>query len=519
MQTGEKGMIESEKASKTFYSHWGPPTLVCGIPVLCGISAFITASFKPGFSGFGDLFRHGAGYGFLAPILLGIVFGFFFFWRVRFEEHYAVIYYCAFFPVRIDYAEINRLAYFYQKYKKQKVPATIYFYLRSGKVKSWNINLFSPQTAQAIQSELEKRSRPQETRREIPDIQLWANNILHSGNAVKIIWAFFTVLTLGLGVWEMTEQLTWDKHIKTWDKVDGILLKNTTKRFSKGKRTEEIADVEYKYRYKGKQYYGTKIVYDSDSFPALKVGSKRQVIVNPEKPQECAIMFWYRGKWGLLRWGKCVFFCLVSLGFAIAFSRTFFPKKIIIPETLKNYIKSFPAERFYAALDTEHPAAAFNNVGLQQKMEYLQNFRYGVIRQNVSRFTYVIWSVLLLLAVTTAFFVPVCWIAVIIIGGVVYSLYFPRITVFDFQEKKFFCCKCFRPEKAEKMKALSFEKVDHLCCNILSNRNTDPFIGVFAVTHDGYKLPLFSVTKKRLDLLFELLPELAEKMGHLPITY
>ena len=32
----------------------------------------------------------------------------------------------------------------------------------------------------------------------------------------------------------------------------------------------------------------------------------------------------------------------------------------------------------------------------------------------------------------------------------VYSLYAPRMTVFDFQEKKFFCCKHFSPEKAEK---------------------------------------------------------------------
>ena len=106
-----------------------------------------------------------------------------------------------------------------------------------------------------------------------------------------------------------------------------------------------------------------------------------------------------------------------------------------------------------------------------------------------------------------------------IIEFVVYSLYTPRMTVFDFQEKKFFCCKHFSPEKAEKMKALSFDKVDHLCCNTLFNGNKGQFIGVFAVTHDGYKLPLFKVTRKRLDLLFELLPELAEKMGHLTITY
>ena len=163
-------------------------------------------------------------------------------------------------------------------------------------------------------------------------------------------------------------------------------------------------------------------------------------------------------------------------------------------------------------------AVSLNNIELRQKMEY-QNSRYGIIRQDVSKFTYIVWGVLLLLAVTTSLFIPLCWITVIIIGFVVYSLYTPRMTVFDFQEKRFFCCKHFSPEKAEKMKALSFDKVDHLCCNTLFHGNNGQFIGVFAVTHDGDKVPFFKVTRKHLDLLFELLPELAEKMGHLPVTY
>ena len=510
-------MTDPGKARKTFYSQWGPPTLLGGMLVLFGVFAFIISSLKPGFSGIFDLFRHGAGYAFCAPILSGIMFWLFFFWRVRFEESYATIYYCIFFPVRIDYAEINRLAYFYQKYKKQEVPAAIHFYLHSGKIKYWNFGLFSPQTALNIKSELEKRIAFPEKQRTIPDVELWANNVLRSSNAVKIIWVAAALITFSLGVWEMTEQLMWDKRIKTWDKVDGIILKNTTKRISYGKRTEIVADVEYKYTFKGKLYYGTKIVYDSDSFPDLNPGTKRQVIVDPGNPQKCAIMFWYRGYWGLIRWVKCIFLYLMSLGFAILFFRAVFQKKVNIPESLKNYINTIPAERFYAALDMEQPAVALNNIELRQKMEF-QNSRYGIIRQDVSKFTYIVWCVLLLLAVSISLFIPMCWITVIIIGFEVYFLYTPRMTVFDFQEKKFFCCKYFNPEKAEKMKAFSFDKVDHLCCNACFRGNRQ-FIGVFAVTHDGDKLPLFKVTRKHLDLLFELLPELAEKMGHLPITY
>ena len=83
-------------------------------------------------------------------------------------------------------------------------------------------------------------------------------------------------------------------------------------------------------------------------------------------------------------------------------------------------------------------AVSLNNIELRQTMEYQQNFRYGVIGQKVSIFTYIVWGVLLLLAVATSLFIPLCWITVIIIGFVVCSLYTPRMTVFDFQEKKFF---------------------------------------------------------------------------------
>ena len=496
-------MTDSRKAKKTFFAHWGPTTLVCGVFVGLGVTALLWRQ---------DLF------GFAILSGLGVLWGLFFFWRVRFEETYATIYYCTFFPVRIDYAEINRLAYFYQKYKKQEVPAAIHFYLHSGKTKSWNLSFFSPQTALNIKSELRKRVPFPEKQRTIPDVELWANNVLRSSNAVKIIWAAAALFFLGLGFREMTEQLMWDKRIKTWDKVDGIILKNTTKRISDGKRTEVVADVEYKYTCRGKQYRGTRIVYDSNVFPDLKVGTKRQVIIDPENPQKCAIMFWYRGCWGLIRWVKSVFFYLVSFGFAILFFRTVFQKKVNIPETLKNYINTIPAERFYAAFDMEKSVVAVNNIELRQKMEY-QNSRYGIIRQDVSKSAYIVWGVLMFMAVATSVFSPVCWVIVIIIGFVVYSLYTPRMTVFDFQEKKFFCCKRFTPEKAEKMKALSFDKVDHLCCNTLFYGNNGQSIGVFAVTRDGDKVPLFKVTRKRLGLLFELLPELAEKMGHLPVTY
>ena len=458
---------------------------------------------------FFTLFRNGVGYLFIPAALVWC----FFFWRVRFEENSAAIYYCPFFPVRIYYAEITRLTFFYQKHKNQEVPVVIYFHLRSGRIKSWNINLFSLQTAPAIKSEFEKRIDFTEKRREITDIESWANEALRPPTSVKIFLIAAILTMAGFGMWEMAEQMRWDKQIKTWDKVDGVILKNTTKQVPDGKRTKTVPDVEYKYTYKGKTCYGTRIVYDSSMFPDLKVGQKRQVIVNPENPQECAIMFWYRGMWGMIRWVECTFFYLVSLGLGIALCCTLFQKKAIVPEKLKNYMASIPPERFYAALDIEKSAAALNNIELLGKMEYLQDGRFGVIRKKVSALTYILWGSVFLLAVTISIFIPLCWIMAVCIGFVIYTLYVPRMTVFDFQEKRFFCCKNFHPEKAEKEQSFSFSDVDHLCCRV-SGR----FIGVFAVTRDGSQVPLFNASRKHLDQLFETLPELAEKMGRLTIT-
>ena len=512
-------MNTRKKSGKTIFSHLGPSILTGGMLSILGIANFFIAALKPGCTGIAELFQHGVGFASCLLILLGVIFGCVFLWRVRFEETYATLYYCCFFPVRIKYSEVVHLEYFNQKYKKQNVPAAIYIHLSSGHIKYWNINIFSLESAKAVKNELEKRINSTENQREIPNIELWAKNALRPSTTEKVTWAAFAIITLLVGSWEIANQLEWNKRIRTWDKVNGIILKNTTKLVSRGKGSSRIADVEYKYNYKGKTYFGTRIVYDSTTFPNLKVGKNRQVIVNPEKPQESAIMFWYRGKWGFVRYIKSGFSLLLSLGFVIIFLRMQFIKKIIVPSRLKSYVNSIPPERFYAALKIEQRSAVQNNIKLQKRMEYLQNFRYGIVRNDFSKLSLVIWSMVLLLAVALSIYIPACWIIAAIIGFVIYSMQSPLMMVFDFQEKKFFSCKNFDPEKRKKRESFSFAEVDHLHCQVLSSHHSGYFVSVFAVTHDGKKLPLFKVAPKRLEPLFEMLPELAEKMGNLSITY
>ena len=510
-------MSISHKESKTFFSQMGPPTLLGGMFVLLGLGLFSITLWEKGFSGL----QKGQIFGFALTIILGIALWLCFCWRIRFERDYATIYYCTIFPVRINYAEIIRLSYFHQKHKKQEVPAVIYFHLSSGTVKSWNINVFSAETAKAVKNELESRISPLEDAAAtlpIPDIQLWANWVLHSNSADKILCCAGMIFLLLFGFLSMCSQLAWNDYIKNWDKVDGVILKNTSKKVRSGKSYKRVADVEYQYTYKKRIYRGNRIVYDSKSFPDLKVGKKRQVIVNPENPQKSAIMFWYRGHWGMIRWGECAFFYLVGLILAISFFRMVSRKEITVPAALKSYISSISPERFHAALAIERPAVSFSEVEMKHKMEYPHAYRYGVIQEKTSPITYIVFGVLLLLSVAVALIIPLCWIVVIGIGFVFYSSYAPKVKVFDFQEKKLFSGKCFHPETAAKMKSVSFSGIDHLSC-VLLRRNGSRFVGIFAVKPDGTNIPICKVSRNRLDLLLELLPELASKMGNLPITF
>ena len=104
-----------------------------------------------------------------------------------------------------------------------------------------------------------------------------------------------------------------------------------------------------------------------------------------------------------------------------------------------------------------------------------------------------------------------------------------EMTAFDFQEKKIFCGRCrrFSPEMTEKMKSASFSEVDHLCLSLFEIERPAgrhgtvmvKYIGLLAVKSDGDAIPLCRATKYNLPLLLALLPDLAEKMGHLPITF
>ncbi|MBO4491130.1 MAG: DUF3592 domain-containing protein [Lentisphaeria bacterium] len=522
-------MPYGDSECKTFFSRWLPPTIFSGV------------FFNLGVVGFADLNSRGDSAALpllLSFVAIAFIFWLIFFWRVRFERDSAVIWYCSFFPSRIDYAEVSGMRCVCGDAKHPGVPSHVEFFLKNGKEKRWSLNLFSETVRGEIVQELESRiqiSAPAnpldgngeeldaDAGKELQDVTAWAEKTCRPHRAEMITVCAVGALMLVLGIWRVCEQLAWDERVRAWDKVDGIILRNTTKRVRSGKHTRNVADVEYEYTYKGTRCTGTRIVYDSDTFPKLKPGAHQQVIVNPEDPRDAAIMFWYSGYWWLMRYTDCMFFGLIFLIMSGIFTSLVTRKVPAVPESLKKYLKTFSQEQLQAAWKRERFAVT-PALGLEMNrpMEYREDFRYGIIREHKTLFSKIVFALVFLAGVALAFAVPLVWLGVAITGTVIFFLFFPWMTVFDFQEKKIYRCRRFHPEKFASIKFVSFSEIDHLSVSdsVQSKRNrSGRRIGLFAVKQDGTQVPICGAVYRNLGVLLELLPELAEKMGHLPILF
>ncbi|MBR4665131.1 MAG: hypothetical protein IKO93_14785, partial [Lentisphaeria bacterium] len=165
-----------------------------------------------------------------------------------------------------------------------------------------------------------------------------------------------------------------------------------------------------------------------------------------------------------------------------------------------------------------------SSIEMRRPMEYRMEQHYAVIRNR--DLTVWVMGILFLPSVIAALYDPLVWIVVVILGIITCFVIRPRMTVFDFHEKKFFSCGRFAPEKFAKTKSLPFSEVDHLHCSYVvsvrgsgSKKSESRFFTLSAAARDGTIVPLCRVSPRNLRLLLDILPELAEKMGHVPIIY
>ena len=403
-------------------------------------------------------------------------------WRIRFASDHVVLYSCTFlFPRRIDFGDVVGMTFLPRESKRPGSPVSAVFILSSGKPVYWSLGMFSIRTAERIREELESRIEIPGSKCRPPDFRACADRILKPGRWDRIVFIIIAALPFFAGVSCVWKNLAWDHRVRTWDKVEGIVLKNGLRQVKNGRNVRQVADVEFEYARGGRRYVGTRIVYDSDVFPPLKVGTRRQVIVNPADPKDAAIMFWYRGYLGLLfRWSGCAV-CFFLAGIMLLIGKFVCrSREITVPDKFEAYLAAVPPRDFYAALAMER---LFLRSGLpppcpkMKKAPEHQGERYAVIRDR--------------------------------------GFALPLLTVFDFEERKI--CLCHRvPPETPGAWIIDAAEIHHIRCFF------SPFsraVHVYAVRHDGTPFPLCEVGFKNLDLLFALLPDVAEKLGRLPIVY
>ena len=497
---------------RTLFTQWIPPTLLFG-----GLALFLSIG-QAVVGRKWDLF----------PIFL-IWLIFFAIWMifigsVRFEPDRMTVWWFVFIPQRIRYDEVSELIFLYADPKAPEIPTTVIFRVKSGKYQTWLLGFFTQENRRKIREELDARIRLPESVPERQDVQKWADTRMKNPLLPKIFAILGLLITLAFGIDSMCRQLVWNHRIRTWDKADGIILRNAIREIKSGRSTRKISDVAYSYTCRGKQYTGTRIVYDDESFPPLKPGTHRQVIVNPDDPRDCAVMFWYRGYWWMLRWAGCAGWYLLALvcGAMLWSLRN---KKIEVPDRLKEYLLAFTAEELMELLEKEKRYTRGSGVPMPKRWEMDLRSESCVIEERCSvMFILILWCVLCLGSLWCLFAARILFpilLYPLLLGGLCLfvSLLCLR-TVLDFREKTIRIQRRWLPWKWCEMKTVPFAEIDHL---VLSGMSPDGGnAGVFtlnAYSADGTANPICRISKKNLPPLLEQLPDLAERLGHLPILF
>ena len=455
----------------------------------------------------------------------GIIFALPLYWRVRFDSDSATLF-CCFFPKKVKYFEVKDIRYFFSKPDMPEAPAHIYFEMKDGKQIKWELTLFTTPTRQKIKNALEMRlniAKPAETETPVQSVhteavQDWVKQVCKTSKAAKIMLCVAIVILTVFFTLSLIQQLSWDARLRTWDKVEGVILQNKTRQVKSGRRRKTVSDLLYRYNYNGKVYTGNKIIYGNDTYPAwVKPGAKRKILVNPAKPEDSAAMLTYRGIPGLIfKYFNTAFFGLAALITGIAGCVKLAKSSPEIPEKfLEYYSKNPPPEQLPKYKSTSN---GINPIALTRRPK-IYNERYIVLPGDSSKTikSLMILPILFLLPVA-AFGLHGVWFFVIFWLLFAAITWIPVCMVFDLQEKKLYRCHLFKPEKLSKAKNISCSDWKYLMISRYSAGKQGIRLKISAHSDTGKQTIICHTALNQLPMLLEFSAELAEKLGNLPIV-
>ena len=294
------------------------------------------------------------------------------------------------------------------------------------------------------------------------------------------------------------------------------MISNRERTVRDGKNTRQVSDIAYQYRYRGKTYASNRILYGKTWFPSgVRAGAGRRILVNPANPSESAAMIWYRKPYyRLLDYLPQLFLLGFGSLCTVVSLREMRRRKITVPETFHAELKSLP-EGFRMPAGGEYELAL-----PPEDWENGRGRRLPLKKHpGINCFCFAVLIVVPGIVIILNWKTPVWGLLIFGLLWIYYVILRPFGTVLDLQEKKLFFALRVRPGKIKLGGNIPFADLQCLLMIPASGGSLGDsrMIVLHAVRKDGISVTLGQFARRDLAQWLEFLPELAKKLGDLPI--
>lgn len=417
-----------------------------------------------------------------------------------------------FLPHNFRYDQIFAMYHLTHPQKKQFT--ALYFHLTNGERKRISLGLYSQKKQEEIIDFItEKLTLNEEFYRDRNRLDLWLKRSRIRNIGSNCLLGSIMILA---GVIFQIHTLSWDWKINHWTRTEAIIELNQEEviQISEKEKIREY-HLRYRYEFNGKRYTGNKIAGGAEKLPSgITPGSKIPCIVNPEDPEESALLTRYRADWI----SNFIGFVLLFFGIAgIIFTVIPLLRNVNVPEPLKDYIVQSEPEKVMELTKSLCGECRISVGKITGGYRELQD-RYGCFPLSHNLCVIFILLILLVLSILGGRFVMPHFF--LLSAGVLLLIYqnlFPRGIMFDLTEKKIFWSRYFSlkwiPEKIKRNHVLSTSDLTAIGLTLLK----DNHLLLSVIRKDGVYVPVVKADLKHMEQLMSDSVILAEKMEKLPI--
>lgn len=353
------------------------------------------------------------------------------------------------------------------------------------------------------------------------NLQIWAENSAKTAKSSLIVLCIISMIPIGMMLLFAHITISWDQKISTWDKVEGTILKNTTRRVRSGRSTKTVSDIQYKYRYRNVDLTGNKITYSKSRFPShIKPGNRHTIIVNPANPSDSAALIEYKPQAWFLKYLDIICFGILALILWSTFFINLRKVRVEIPEKLYQYLKETDEEKIAQLCDES------NNLELRPFCNFLlpgihyPRADYFYIKVGNSKALKIVMGLIFLQFMISAIIVPFMLPVALGILCIIFALRDSKI-IFDLETKRIIRSRKLHPVKIKDKHKCDFDTIKYFIVKkiIASNKKGGEMLTLFAVTNENQAFPITKVSTKKVNLMLSMLAEVLPAIGKYPVIF